>query len=242
MQLIHFLSGKRQETSLPLEILDFGAGRGRTLLEVLKRSSSHVKPNFRWSFWDPSDKNREILAHLTDSLQTHEVQVINDLDALPNGSYDIVVLSNVLHEVTPINAAQILVDVRRLLRNPAGKLVILELSPLIHAEKYAVPYSQNEIATLLYQIGWKVDSGILPLRSGNVQAYWVCGYNPDSSRSEDKATIRGSLENLWDEILKRNCFLYDGKYRINSADDQIKIMDILTTIASILNYRLGNWK
>lgn len=166
--------------------------------------------------------------------------MIEDIEKEKPETYDVAVLSNILHEVTPPIFAEILTAVRRLL-TPNGRLVVLELSPLIHPEKYAVPLSKEQMESILHGCGWKVDSGFFPVRSGSIQAYWVCGHTPDESISFDRSHVQQTIENKWEEILTHNCLLYDGKYQITTADDQIRVMDNLTTIASIMNYRLGHW-
>jgi hypothetical protein len=117
-----------------------------------------------------------------------------------------------------------------------------QLSPLIHPEKYAVPYNRERMETILHFAGWKIDSGCVPVRSGLIEAYWVCAHSPDTEISRDPDRIRRVVEAQWEEILRHNCRLYDGKYNITSADDQIKLVDTLATIASIMNYKLGNWR
>lgn len=170
----------------------------------------------------------------------YSIAVIEEIEAEPSEAFHIAVLSNVLHEVTPPVFAEMLTTIRRLIK-PNGKLVVLELTPLIHPEKYAVPLSKEQMESILHGSGWKVDSGFFPVRSGLIQAYWVCAHTPDKSNSFDQVQIQRTVESEWDKILTHNCLLYDGKYQITTADDQIRVMENLTTIASIMNYRLGHW-
>lgn len=241
-QLLSVIKESMDVPNTAVEILDYGAGRGRTLLEVLKEPQARRGFTFRWSFWEKNAALRGELASLAAKTSAeHEINVIGDVESVPSQTFHVAVLSNVLHEVTPKEFAQILATTRRVIKPDVGKLVILELSPLIHPEKYAVPYSRERMESILHRIGWRVDSGFYTIRSGLVQAYWVCAHSPDPLKSCDEGYIQKEVEDLWDEILKHNCSLYDGKYKIASADDQIRIMDNLTTIASIMNYKLGNW-
>lgn len=241
-QLLGVIKESAEVPKDELEILDYGAGRGRTLLEVLKEPRARRGFTFRWSFWERDSALRSQLASLHSRVSDGDlIGVIDDIENAPTGKFHVAILSNVLHEVTPVGFAQILSTIRRVINPNVGKLVILELYPLVHPEKYAVPYGKERMESIMHSIGWKIDSGFFPVRNGLIQAYWVCAYGPDSSLSEDEEHIRQVVEGMWEEILRHNCVLYDGKYKITSADDQIKIMDNLTTIASILNYKLGNW-
>jgi energy-coupling factor transporter ATP-binding protein EcfA2 len=244
-QTAQLLSIIKESVDVPkheLEILDYGAGRGRTLLEVLKVSQAKRGFTFRWSFWERDAVLREYLASLNTKLSaSYEINVIDDIAAVPQGKFHIAILSNVLHEVTPVGFAEIFSEIRRVIDPKVGKFIILELYPLVHPEKYAVPYVKERMELIVHNIGWKFDSGFFPIRNGLIQAYWVCAHSPDASKSSNQEHIRTEVENAWEQILRHNCLLYDGKYKITSADDQIKIMDNLTTIASIMNYKMGNW-
>lgn len=241
MQLLSVIKGSIDVSEGVVEILDYGAGRGRTLLEVLKEPQMKRGFNFCWSFWEMDlDLRRELATLCAMSSPGQEIRLIDDLACIRPGEFDIAVLSNILHEVTPRRFAEILTAIRRVIK-AGGKLIVLELTPLIHPEKYAVPYSRDRMESILNEIGWKVDGGFFPLRSGLVQAYWVCAHSPDSTASFDRERIRKAVELAWDEILRHKCLLYDGKYKVTTADDQIRLIDNLTTIASIMSYKLGNW-
>lgn len=242
VQLLSVIKESTTNPKEPVEILDYGAGRGRSLLEVLKEPQAKRQFEFRWFFWEENAQLRAELAKLCASSSLKDmINVIDDIESVADGKFHVAVVSNVLHEVTPKTFARILTTTRRLIRDGSGKLVILELNPLIHPEKYAVPYSRSQMESILHKAGWRIDSGFFPIRSGLVQAYWVCAHGPDESRSFDQDHIRKVVEETWEEILRYNCLLYDGKYKVTSADDQIKLMDNLTTIASIISYKLGNW-
>lgn len=244
-QTAQLLDVIRESAGVPkngLEILDYGAGRGRTLLEVLKESQARRGFTFRWSFWERDAELRSQLASLRSEVPEGDlINVIDDIENVPPSTFHVAILSNVLHEVTPVGFSQILSTIRRVINPEVGKLVILELYPLVHPEKYAVPYGKDRMESIMHDIGWKIDSGFFPVRNGLIQAYWVCAYGPDSLRSTDGDHIRRVVEGSWEETLRHNCVLYDGKYKVTSADQQIRLMDNLTTIASILNYKLGNW-
>jgi energy-coupling factor transporter ATP-binding protein EcfA2 len=242
IQLIGVIKRSVEETSGAIEILDYGAGRGRTLLEVLKEPQAKRGFIFRWSFWEKDPGLRRELALLaTNAASASDIRVIDNMEGVAPDTFHIAILSNILHEVTPKEFARILTDIRRVIKSDSGRFVVLELTPLIHPEKYAVPYTRELMESVLHKIGWRIDSGNFPVRSGLVQAYWVCAHSPDSSASFDQGHIQKVVEDAWEQILEHNCLLYDGKYKVTSADDQIRLIDYLTTIASVMNYRLGNW-
>jgi hypothetical protein len=112
-----------------VEILDYGAGRGRTLVEVLKEPTAKRGFPFRWWLWEPDSALRNDLASLWESAGVGDsIVIIDDIDRVPPETFHVAVLSNVLHEVTPNAFAKILTGIRRVIRTKGGKLVVLELS------------------------------------------------------------------------------------------------------------------
>lgn len=85
-QFVEFLRSKKLE-----RVLDFGAGLGRLEKALAEQKS---KPTFRL---DAFEINPEFLSEL-ESIEVVS-QVYNNLDELKSGSYNLVVLSNVLHEI-----------------------------------------------------------------------------------------------------------------------------------------------
>lgn len=239
LQLIKASQGARADQ---FDVLDYGAGRGRTLIELLKESPADLTVHLHWRFWDPSPERRQELKAVAEKQSAPcKVTVIEEITGHPSGAFDLVILSNVAHEVTPDRLTEILITARRLLRQE-GKLVVLELSPLINAEKYAVPYSRDNLTELFNSIGWKAYPGAIPIKSGMIQSYFVCAHSPDTLHSCNPEWIRTKIKSLWTKILQMTCKEYDAKFKIASVSDQLSLVENLTTIASIMNYKSGNWK
>jgi SAM-dependent methyltransferase len=239
LQLRQLINASDSPEGYPLRILDFGAGRGRTLLELSKNvPDKHTQ--MEWLFWEPQVALREELkTHLNDR-NWPRIIVLDALAPEIVGDIDLVVIANVLHELPPPDAANVLFTARQCLRS-GGKILIVELYPLIHPEKHAVPYRQTDLESILLQSGWKLESGSFPVRGGLVTAYFVVAHSPDQVRSLDKTAICRSIETAWDEILQYNCAIYDGRLALTSASDQVRLLSTLTTIASVMNYKLGQW-
>jgi ubiquinone/menaquinone biosynthesis C-methylase UbiE len=122
------------------------------------------------------------------------------LEAVADGSFDLSVISNVLHELNPHDGAQLLTAAARLTR-PSGGIVILELYPLLHPEAYAVPYEAADLLDLLRCAGFVGQSGDLAIKSG-ARAYWVWA---ESRLAEiSVATAQKCIEDTWDRLAERS--------------------------------------
>jgi hypothetical protein len=222
----------------PFHVLDYGAARARSLERLLRTSSLPLGEPLCWSFWGVQPTS----ARLPVGRSGVDIRLVSPAESLPKDFYDLAILSNVLHEMTPKAFAATLAGIRRAVRAPGGSVAILEPFPLIRPEKYAVPYSREDMTDVLVQCGWKVESRQLPVPGGLVEAYCLLAHSPDSRKSLDLPLLEQAVGEKWREILARSCARYDGQRQIGTARDQIEVMGLLTTIASISNYSLGNWR
>lgn len=227
-----------RRTGSSLRVLDYGAPRVRSLERLLRTSSISLGESLQWSFWGVPSTG----ARLPEGGLGFDLRLYSASDPLPSNTFDLAILSNVLHEMTPAEFATTLATVRQAIRQAGGNLVILEPYPLIRPEKYAVPYSLDDMVDILSRCGWKVESRPLPVPGSLVEAYCILAHSPDSDKSVDLSLMDRVVGEKWEEILQRSSVLYDGRRQIESARDQIEVMGFLTTIASINNYQLGNWR
>lgn len=225
-----------QQQGKKLKVLDLGAGYGRTFFEVNKISG--ISDNVEWSFWEPFDDVRAELSHIIAGHPSDNLRLIeNEAHILPQ-YYDLVVVSNVLHECTPDDFAQI-IQLAATALNSTGYLVVIELYPLLHPEKYAVPYSERDMKHILRQSGFSAESTAINIKNSSVSAYWVkARKNAETSIGKTKEAVLAQ----WKIILKECCADYNGIPKIESPDHVIQVMAQLTTMASIQSYDLEEWR
>ena len=113
-----------------MTVLEVGAGTGATtlpLLRALRMGESHLLE--RYDFTDIStgffDSSRSVLEEWSDLLNYRSLNIENDpvSQGFLEGSYDLVIASNVLHATANIETS--LVNIRKLLK-PGGRLAIIE--------------------------------------------------------------------------------------------------------------------
>lgn len=227
-----------QRREEPLSILDYGPARARSLDHLLRASPLALGEHLHWSFWGV----HPAFDRVPTGRALFNIRYFSPSEPLPEDLYDLAILSNILHEMTPRTFGETLVKVRHAIRVQGGSVAILEPFPLIRPEKYAVPYSREDMADILVSCGWKVESRNLPVPGGVVEAYCLLAHSPDSEKSITSSLVERVVVEKWQEILRRSCAQYDGRRQIGSARDQIQVMGFLSTIASISNYNLGNWR
>lgn len=217
-----------------LEILDLGAGYGRTFYEVSK--IPEVQNNIKWSFWEPFEKVRAELSKLIEQ-GSHNVEVIELEENILTSYYDLVVISNVLHECNPDDFSKIIHTAAKASKAD-GHVVIIELYPLLHPEKYAVPYSEHDMKRILRKSGFDVQSTSLNIRNSSVNAYWIKAIKNQAIEIKD---VKDAVLLQWVSIIENVCGDYKGKPEISTPEHVVQVMGELTTIASIESYKQGEW-
>jgi SAM-dependent methyltransferase len=104
MQVGKILTRKR-DTRVSLKILDFGAGKGR-LLAGLADIGGNVAEKFDYIAYDSSAKEKAVCTQeITNAYQSAEGRWFSTSDDLFSnhapGTFDVVVMCNVLHEISP---------------------------------------------------------------------------------------------------------------------------------------------
>jgi len=228
-QFINALHDKKEQ----LDILDFGAGFGRTFFEVSKVKSTINK--VRWSFWEPFTDVRAALKEKIN--ETENAILIEGEEGILKSHYDLVVISNVLHECNPDDFS-IIISKAAEACSPSGYVIIIELYPLLHPEKYAVPYSKDDMKKIMRDSGFTVESTSVNIKNSSVSAYWIKAKKIDVINIDK---VKESVDKQWEIILDRACGDYKGKHSIDSPEDIVQVMGELTTIASIQSYKIGEW-
>lgn len=112
-----------------ISLLDYGAGKGRMIANLSE--DSRINPGkIDYVAYDDCSANRETcIANIGDFYPDASNRYFNQLDTLrtrrDDGSFDVVLMCNVLHEIPHTEWKSIFEDLRRLLKDD-GKLLIIE--------------------------------------------------------------------------------------------------------------------
>ncbi|MFI5297134.1 MAG: AAA family ATPase [Polyangiales bacterium] len=226
----------------PVRCLDLGCGLGRVAVELSKvRALRPESSGLEWVCWDPDPSKRATARSIFEALKV-PASVADSLAEVPDQSVHLCVVANVLHELTPTQAAALLADARSKLDPSLGTLVILELYPLLRAEKLAVPYPADTLIAVLNSIGYDAFSRSFRVMSASGgSAHCVIGAVRNDVVPVGAADIQAVLEAHWDLLLSKAVSSYRGLRRVESYEDFLSVLQDLTTIASITTYRSGRW-
>lgn len=210
-----------------MRILDIGAGYGRIKDELEKIGKS----NAEWYLFNHDlDQYKKTKEKFDADPMVH---AINNYDDIEDHSIDVIVLANVIHEITPKAFREILRQVEKKLTT-GGKLHIIDMEPLLYAEHYSVPYSYQEIEDLLNDNGWISKSDIMPHK-------FVVLYIVTSERNSSAKEGEYDIEKLW-EKKRRNALAAYRMAKNDNLSDYQKMMQSMTTVCSIDSFFNGLWK
>lgn len=223
-----------------LNVLEYGAGEGRLLIDIDKIVKTTHKDKIFWNLFEPFDTPR--LA-LEENLNTHAYRdLIKIFKERPIDKFDFIIIPNVLHELTPKTIANILSYCSNSLKDD-GSIIIVELFPLLKPEKFAVPLRSTEWTDLTRKIGFKSFSNGINFKNAIHEAYFTQLYLPDDFSGFDELRIEKVIKNYWNKIiLKERSLNYSGSIRFGDSDEIPLTLGTLSTIASIIAYGNGSWK
>jgi len=222
-------------------ILDFGTGCGRTESEVSKLSSWQLGGRIEWICWERDPMTRQILR---EQFTTAGIKAIipESIDDITNKSVDLCTFVNVIHHLTPENFAAIIETVIPKIVT-GGALVILELHPLISAEKFAVPYSPDRLTSIFRKLGFLASYELTPVRDTSAYCLVVTGPSHRGlclHNSTDE--IREIIEEEWNLILEDAIHGYAQRQSVTDYRGLRDLLCSLTTIASICAWQQDIWK
>jgi len=240
MQVVEWLRSERvraERSDGPRVVVDLGAGLGRVASELSKLTAWQRGGALKWRCWEPDPAVRARLR--ADVSRLSHVQVLDELEPVTGAAtVDLCVIANVLHELAPGACARLLGDAWKLLTS-GGELLVLELYPLLHAEKYAVPYSEAAMCGLLDALGFAARSRSFPVHGAT--AYCVAARPRDPARAWVDADAVRAIDQTWDHALRLALSSYDSLGAVHSSADYRAVLQDLTTITSINAYRCGYW-
>lgn len=221
-----------------VRILDVGAGIGRTAQELGKLTQWQLGSGVDWICWEPAPHLR---AQMRDQLKANRIDadVPESFDEVAPGFFHLVLIANVLHERPPDEFASLIVAAHKGLGNDARSgLVVMEVFPLLRAEKYAVPYSSNHLVRLLNAVGFYSTTRSFPVH--DMQGYCILARPNGNLPTEAK--VMEELQYVWDDIEKEICSSYACQRTITSYEDYRCLIQELTTLASMTAWRHRIWK
>lgn len=222
-----------------LDILEFGAGEGRLLIDIQKIVKNTERECITWSLYEPYEQPlKKLKANLSNLKFT---QFINIYSEKPVSKFDFIIIPNVLHELTPDSIAEIMVYCSKSLKEN-GCILIVELFPLLKPEKYAVPLNRNEWNKLARSIGFKAISNGINFKNALHDAYFTQLYLPDIKGELKETQIRDIISDFWvKDVLPERIHSYDGHLRFGDVDEIPVSIGNLCTIASINAYQNKIW-
>lgn len=216
-----------------LKILDIGAGYGRVMEEL--RKASGINQQIEWYLLNLDEAQARAAAALYHA--DAQVHSITDYAQVPDGSMDIAVVANVIHEITPPQFAKLLIQSQKKLSRD-GLLLIVEMDPLLHPEKYAVSYNYGELATLLGSLGW--NSAPYCVNYKTVNLYCVASKKTEKAEL-DAARIVSTIEICWREKRTAHLRAYGFQGDGFDFDGYLQTTQTLTSVMSICSYFDGIW-
>jgi len=220
-------------------ILDWGAGRGRTIGEMGKLGRWRFPKSVEWNCWEFFDDVRKKL-RLNTAVQQSGAHVLNALSELPDHSADYCILANVLHELTPTQCAAALSDCGRKLK-AHGAILICDIYPLLHAEKFAVPYRESDLVGLLDACNFAAATQQFTVHDASayaLSARWRGPGEPvvDATATEEK------IWGVWNDAERRSLNAYLARDKPASYEQYKNFLQDLTAVASIAAARHGIWR
>lgn len=211
-----------------LRILDIGAGYGRVMEELKKVSG--INDHIQWYLFNV-DKTQADKAR-TKFVDDCRVISIAAYEEVENKSIDIAIVANVVHEIAPPAFAKIIHQAYQKLKME-GFLLILEMDPLLHPEKYAVSYSYTDLTDLFGELQWDSYPTCENYRSVNL---FCVAAKKGEYALEDEKSILCCIEQLWKKKLRRNLHSYRAQTDGFDLDGYLQITQCLASVITISTY------
>jgi hypothetical protein len=220
-----------------VEVLDLGAGIGRQIAELHKLSKWQLGTEVHWTCYEPIEPSRRKLRERFADIPG--VTVVDNISDLQGRRFDLCVLANVLHELTPTEFAGYISLAESYADHETGGIVILELFPLLHPEGYAVPYDATTLQRLLDNVGFSVDIAQISLRQSGTTAYCLLGRR--RTASVERAHVQLAVEQAWETILASSMSAYALRLTPSDLAGYQTLLSHLTTVASITSWKAQKW-
>ncbi len=218
-------------------ILDIGTGLGRVASELAKLSNWQIRSNIKWICWEPNEKVRDQLKMILEEKKI-DLELVNTYTELPESKCQISLLDNVLHEVCPDELVSLIYSAWKAIKNVEnGKVIILEIYPLLKAEKYAVAYPQQSLVKFLNSSGFVCSSDHFSINDS--LGYCIVAKPINDIISPE--SLKDNILKIWSELEVEICSSYACQEGIDSYIGYRRMIQELTTLASMAAWRNGLW-
>jgi len=237
LQLADLIKANRrsQAGDTPLRILDFGAGVGRVVHELAKVPRARLGATVKWTCWEPNPNNR---AELKRGMVRAGLScaIPSSISQIPHNAFDIVLLANVLHELTPTAFADVVALARKALRGQSSAVLVLEIYPLLAPEKLAVSYPPDTLRQVLEAAGFV--SGVRSFAVRGAEAYALVARQSGGTPPYD---IAAAVEDAWRVIEKAASERYVARKSITDLREYQLMLHDLMVLSSIAACRTRVW-
>jgi len=189
-----------------------------------------------WICWEPSAGYR---AALRVTLKTADLkhQVPETLDDVPDGTIDVALIANVLHEILPEQIGALLETACQKLASD-GTLIILELYPLLSVEYYAVPYQLSDLTDILVGAGFTFETQQYASRGQLTTASCIIA---QSKRPVIAAEVAAAVRDQWKTMKRRSLGFWARKRPVRTFEEYKSVLQHMTTVAGISAYEAKLW-
>jgi energy-coupling factor transporter ATP-binding protein EcfA2 len=221
-----------------IDVLDLGSGVGRQIVELSKLSEWQIGGKVHWTCHEPLEENRKSLRVRFEN--NPDVHIIESISEIKDRKFDLCIIANVLHELTPPEFAEYIACADILTEYNAGGIVILELFPLHHPEGFAVPYDSFTLRDILARVGFLSDSAQIFLGRTGITASCVFARRQQAMLILEK--IEESVILAWESCLRRCLDAYGLQQSAVDVDSYNRILSNLTTVAAIMAWKENVWQ
>lgn len=222
-------------------ILDLGAGLGRVATEVSKLTRWQLEAKIHWICWEP-DEAKRVQLRKTLNEKSVSADTPNSVQEIAESSAHLALIANVLHELTPDQFADLLTLADSRILSDDGCIVILELYPLLHSEKYAVPYPDAILREILNDSGFTTDCEMIPVGGGIASAYCILWRRQNRRVAVEGTTIKKNVEAAWGRLQRDAISAYANRRGFRSFTQYRALLQDMTVIASVAAWQGGFWR
>lgn len=214
----------------PRIVLDWGAGVGRSLLELSKRVSPAPEASFAWVLYDSDPKVALQLGKLP-APPGATLEIVQDRTGLAEIKAGVVLLTNVLHVLDPEGWCDAIQDGWSAISHPEnGILLITEIYPLLAAERDAVPVPSDWLAEFFRDLGFRSNLRAFTLHGAT--SYCLAVSAPPTSlplRNE----LLDFVTDRWKRLSSRYLGEYEGVGRNLTVADHQQLLNATFGMARI---------
>ncbi|NML06735.1 AAA family ATPase [Sphingomonas sp. G-3-2-10] len=211
-------------------VLDWGAGLGRTLAELSKRSATTSREPVSWILYEPVPVTRAALLARS-PIDGVSVQVVGTRADLAGVRAGLVLLTNVLHVLDPEAWCDALIDAWSAVSGVENGIVLVtEIYPLLAPERFAIPVPQQWLANLFLALGFKV--AVRGFSIHGAESYCLAASAPPDTPLPREAILEIVIA-AWEGLKEQYTQTYEGVGPVSSITDQRHLLNAVFGLARV---------